>query len=385
LNENKPKLDYSSQLDGLRFFAILMVMIAHWLQWQLYNPIFQKAPYGHGVTLFFVLSGFLITRILLVYKKEYEDGQGSKMKFIKRFYIRRVLRIFPIYYLTLILLYSINYQNTREVAPWLFSYSSNIYQAIHQVFIRDFNHFWSLAVEEQFYLIWPWIIVFIKPKHLTKVIIFSIVLSLITKAYIYFYVHNWMAGSYFTVSCFHALALGAGIAYISLYHKKLAAFIKNPFPVWGMIALYLMMYYVMMVKYESTFYKEVIDEFFFALTAAFIILRASDNGFKLLPKLILENKFIVYSGRISYGIYVYHLFMPGIFYWVSPYLQLYTTSKYTSFVFLYLTTFVVAHISWKLIEKPINRLNKYFPYSMYDKDKKTKPEAATDAAKAAEH
>jgi peptidoglycan/LPS O-acetylase OafA/YrhL len=64
---------------------------------------------------------------------------------------------------------------------------------------------------------------------------------------------------------------------------------------------------------------------------------------------------------------------------------LYTTSKYTSFVFLYLTTFVVAHISWKLIEKPINRLNKYFPYSMYDKDKKTKPEAATDAAKAAEH
>ena len=365
--ETQPKLEYSKQLDGLRFFAIVMVMIAHWLQWDFYNPIFQKAPYGHGVTLFFVLSGFLITRILLVYKNKYEEDGIPKIKFIKNFYIRRVLRIFPIYYLTLILLYSINYKNTHEVAPWLFSYTSNIYQSIHQIFIGDFNHFWSLAVEEQFYLLWPWLIVFIKPKHLVKVILFSITISLLTKAYIFFYMNNWMANSYFTFSCFHALGLGALIAYISLYKQQLAAILKKPLLVWSVIMLYLVVYYFLAIRSEVSIYKSIVDEFFFAVTAAFIILRASQNGFRFLPKLILENKFVVYSGRISYGIYVFHLFMPGLFYTVTQYMKLYTTNKYTLFVLLYLFTFLVAHISWKLIEKPISKLNKYFPYSFTDK------------------
>ncbi len=367
MEKNNLKLEYSSQLDGLRFFAIFMVMIGHWLQLKFTNPIFSKAPFTHGVTLFFVLSGFLITRILLVYKKEYEESRGPRMQLIKNFYIRRVLRIFPIYYLTIILLYSIDYKNSHEIAPWLFTYTSNIYQSIHKVFIDDFNHFWSLAVEEQFYLVWPWIIVFIKPKHVFKVIVFSIIVSILSKAWIYVYTDNWMANQYLMFSCFYALALGALIAYVSIYKITLAENLKKPIWVWSAILMYLAIYYLLVIRNNTPLFVEVFDGLFFAITAAFIILRASQNGFRFIPKYILENKFIVYSGRISYGIYVYHLFMPQLFIFLNRYVQITSTSKYTWFILYFLLTFLVAHISWKIIEKPINKLNKYFPYSMHKK------------------
>ena len=123
------------QLDGLRFFAVLMVMIAHWMQWQWTSPWLTNFPFVHGVTLFFVLSGFLITGILLKYRDRYKEQGLHQGTLIKNFYIRRFLRIFPIYYLTLFFLLSIDYKNTREVFPWLVSYTSNIYQSIHNVYI----------------------------------------------------------------------------------------------------------------------------------------------------------------------------------------------------------------------------------------------------------
>jgi peptidoglycan/LPS O-acetylase OafA/YrhL len=81
------KKEYVVQLDGLRFFAVLMVMIAHWLQWQLTNPIFTNFPFNHGVTLFFVLSGYLISRILFTNNVKYIENNQSKSGLLKSFYI----------------------------------------------------------------------------------------------------------------------------------------------------------------------------------------------------------------------------------------------------------------------------------------------------------
>ena len=72
------------QLDGLRFFAVLMVMIGHWLQWKWTNPVLLKIPFVHGVILFFVLSGFLITRILLSNRDKYNESQKNKFFSIKK-------------------------------------------------------------------------------------------------------------------------------------------------------------------------------------------------------------------------------------------------------------------------------------------------------------
>ena len=93
--------EYIIQFDGLRFYAIFMVMIAHWFQWQFNNPVINGFPFAQGVTLFFVLSGFLITDILIRNKLKYESSARSKKQMVISFYGRRFLRIFPIYYLTL--------------------------------------------------------------------------------------------------------------------------------------------------------------------------------------------------------------------------------------------------------------------------------------------
>lgn len=349
------------QLDGLRFFAVLMVMIAHWIQWQWTNPIAKSIPFVHGVTLFFVLSGFLITRILLQNRDKYNSNNLNKAYLVKNFYIRRFFRIFPIYYLLIIGLFIIDYKNTHELFPWLVTYTSNIYQSINNVYIGDFNHFWSLAVEEQFYLFWPFVILFIKPNRTRTVIIFMILLALITKVFLFVYVGKWMATSYFTLCSMHALGLGALLAYITMYNPTIKTSLSKPKYLYITLILYIGSL-IVQNSYNVGWYKEIFDDFFFAILASFIILRASNNGFKGFAKLILENRFVTYSGKVSYGLYVYHLFMPPLFYYLAPKIGLSINNKYTFFIALYLLTFIISHISWKLIESPINKLKDRVPY-----------------------
>src|ERR1700758_348063 len=354
---------YIIQLDGLRFFAILSVMVGHWLQWQINKPIIQGFPFGNGVTLFFVLSGYLITDILLRNKIKYEEISIPKRGLIKSFYMRRVLRIFPLYLGTIFFLYIISFGNTREIFPWLVTFTSNIYQSIHNVYVGDFNHFWSLAVEEQFYMFWPWLIIFVPIKHTEKLIISLIAISVLTKIYLYVnYPDKWMANSYFTISCMHALGIGALISYWSIYRKNIIAYFSEFKWVYASMIVYFSMHYFGFFT-KLIWYNETLDNFVFALMSGIIINYAAQNKFEGIAKTILENKFVVYSGKISYGLYVFHLFIPG-FFWghLSPLIGLGISNKYTAFVFFYFTTFAMAHISWKLIENPINNLKKNFPY-----------------------
>jgi peptidoglycan/LPS O-acetylase OafA/YrhL len=111
------------QLDGLRAFAIAAVAFSHWV------PEHQFGlPWGTGVQLFFVLSGYLITGILLDSKTD-ENQKQWRMLFVtwRRFYIRRCLRIFPLFYLVLVFALLINLKPIRDTWPWHVSYLSNIY------------------------------------------------------------------------------------------------------------------------------------------------------------------------------------------------------------------------------------------------------------------
>ena len=157
-------LKYYSQLDGLRAFAIISVMIGHWISWDTTNLLLKNGPWSHGVILFFVLSGYLISNILFEQKEKIDSNTITLSTSLKTFYFRRFLRIFPLYYLLLFYLYYINYTNTRAVFWWLATFTSNLLQCKTGEYIGNFNHFWSLAVEEQFYLFWP-ILVFYTPKH----------------------------------------------------------------------------------------------------------------------------------------------------------------------------------------------------------------------------
>lgn len=365
---------YIVQLDGLRFLAIFSVMFGHWTQWQINRPLVNGFPFGNGVTLFFVLSGFLITDILLKNRDKGLQLSIPKDNLIKAFYMRRVLRIFPLYFGTIFFLYFISYKNTREIFPWLATFSSNIYQAINSVYVGDFNHFWSLAVEEQFYLFWPWLIILLPSKHTEKIIVALIFISVVTKFYIFAkYPDKWMANSYFTLSCMHALGIGALIAYWNIYRKDIIAKITEFSWVYASVIIYFSLHYIAYFN-KLNWYIETLDNVFFAVMSALIINYAAQNKFEGVMKKILENKFVLYSGKISYGLYVFHLFVPAFFWeWFSAKIGMQVTNKYTAFIVFYFITFAMAHISWRVMEKPLNDLKSKFPYLK-------KPEAAHQPA-----
>src|SRR5579872_4300046 len=134
--------------------------------------------------------------------------------------------IFPLYFATIIFLFLISYKNTRVFFPWLVTFTSNIYQSVHNVFVDDFNHFWSLAVEEQFYLFWPWLIIFVPTRHIEKLIIGLISVSLLSKIYLFTaHPNKWMANSYFTLCCMHALGIGGLISYWGIYRKNIISYL----------------------------------------------------------------------------------------------------------------------------------------------------------------
>ena len=174
-------------LDGVRGAAILMVLCVHFIgdapaYTAMERALVKVANYGiWGVDLFFVLSGFLITGILY-------DSKGSP-RYFRDFYVRRTLRIFPLYYGVLVILFLVLPALPAPYPPalaesahhqaWLWLYSSNVYLAIHRAWVLPYvGHFWSLAVEEQFYLIWPLVVLSFGRRWLLRICVVVAVLAL---------------------------------------------------------------------------------------------------------------------------------------------------------------------------------------------------------------
>ncbi|MBK8300789.1 MAG: acyltransferase [Chitinophagaceae bacterium] len=184
----KSKVIYFPGLNGLRAIAAIAVVISHITlgleEFDLDPHIFGTFPdgqpmglslAGYGVTIFFVLSGFLITYLLQVEKE-------SQAINIKKFYFRRILRIWPLYYLyfflsvSVAIIYGLGISKT-SVVLYTF-YAANI-PFILGTALPFLSHYWSLGVEEQFYLFWPWVLK--KIKHLEIFIISLIIILVGTK------------------------------------------------------------------------------------------------------------------------------------------------------------------------------------------------------------
>ncbi|HEY8086368.1 MAG TPA: acyltransferase [Polyangiaceae bacterium] len=174
-------------LDGVRGLAILLVLCVHFVgdapaHDALARAVVKVANYGiWGVDLFFVLSGFLITGLL-------HDAKGAPHYF-RDFYVRRTLRIFPLYYgvLTLLFLllpvlptpYPTGLGESARHQAWLWLYASNVYLAIHRAWVLPYvGHFWSLAVEEQFYLVWPFVVLWCSRRALLRLCVVVAALAL---------------------------------------------------------------------------------------------------------------------------------------------------------------------------------------------------------------
>jgi peptidoglycan/LPS O-acetylase OafA/YrhL len=308
---------YFPNLNGIRFLAAFLVIIHHIEQiksllglnsrWD--NP-FVKLIGPLGVILFFVLSGFLITYLLLV-----EENQ-TKTIAVKSFYIRRILRIWPVYYLLIglsfFLFSRISILNLGEWSEHIFD-NLALKLIMFILFLPNLalilfspipyaSQTWSVGVEEQFYLIWPVLMKKVKNK---KMLLYVIVLGYLAikwvgfrfiQKFIFWNTNMETIKSFFDSFSIDCMAIG-GLFAVYLYNKD--KILNVLFSKYVQVIIYTLLV-VLIAKGIKLPYIHF--EFYAILFGVMIVnLAANANSF-----LRLENKLFHYLGKISYGLYMYH-------------------------------------------------------------------------------
>ena len=305
----------SAFLDVLRLGAAFTVFLAHTVLY--WNPrlvaSIQVAAHD-AVIVFFVLSGFLITGILLRYRDQALATQQSKWHYFGVFYSRRMLRIFPIYYLAILIAALVGYAPVRNNLIWHLTYTSNMYMAIKGVTLGNATHLWSLCVEEQFYLLWPLIVIFTPPRFLRRLAVLMIVAGVAYEFVGACFGLGWVATNYTLFGCVVSLGLGALIAINQHQHDEVAT---KRLMQWGS-SVGLIVLIILQVIYAKTasisgdvryqpYYEGFIDAAI-SFSVLPILVAAATNSAGI-QAAVLKWAPLRYIGKISYGIYLYHYFL----------------------------------------------------------------------------
>ena len=351
---------YFPNLNGIRFLAAFFVIIHHIEQFKsllgfdnsFTNP-FINIIGPLGVILFFVLSGFLITYLLLVEEKL------TKNISVKSFYIRRILRIWPLYYLIIglsFLLFSqfsflnvgelsnhVNDNLTLKLILFIF-FLPNLALVLFSP-IPYASQTWSVGVEEQFYLIWPILMRKVKNKKaILYVIIFGylliklIVFRLIQK-FIFWneYMENLKSFFYsFNIDC---MAIGGLFAVYLFKNDKILEILFSKY-------IQIIIYFLLVILITNGIQIPFINFEVYAILFGIVILNLSSNQDSLLK---LENRPFHYLGKISYGLYMYHPIAIVLVLKIFDELKIVNVGiQYISIIF---TTIVVAGFSYKYFER----------------------------------
>ena len=367
-------------IDGLRAIAVLALLAFH----------VNGYDFGfgwQGVQFFFVLSGFLITGILLRMKETLPVKQ-----YFYKFYGRRFLRIFPIYYFYLLILTITLWQgdllplkplrdelqNTiRLQLPYAYLYVYDFFFASSAYQATSFlTHFWSLAVEEQFYIIWPLILFFTPKGKIKNLFLLTIILGPVFRLITFFVYSNHLFPSlldnpYLAIyalpfSHIDAFAMGAYISQFQLPNpRKQLIVLACVIPLLGYFTQYLATGIVdlgtlgyefkMFTAYKFLWGYSILNYFF-----ALIIHNVYRS--KLFLR-VLDHFTLQYLGKISYGIYVYHV---AVIWFIFTVIKGGHARPLGQSIFIYLIaltlTTIISSISFHLFEKPISNLrNKLFP------------------------
>ncbi len=382
VHAHKPRrAQHIPALDGVRGLAIILVLIFHFagLGYSQLPPVFQKL-FGAGwvgVDLFFVLSGFLITSILV-------EAKGSAGYF-KNFYMRRVLRIFPLYYgvlavaLVLLTVYRPNLKAdylavaNHQWALWLYL------QNFVAMDWHGFGHFWSLAVEEHFYMVWPAVVFLLSRRGAIGFCVLLIVSAIGVRVWRELNVpldadaaKLWRESTYtWTICRMDALAIGSllalsahgGAGGIERFRKAapwvLAAAVLA---VGGLFARYGTLNYQMPAIQLAGFTVNAIG------SAALLVIAVTAA-----PKGLVERAFSVsplrFLGKYSYGTYVFHMFVMVLMRIYVPIQDLKPRvgNSGLAAVAVYivggtLISLGVALVSWHLYEKHFLKLKRFFEY-----------------------
>jgi peptidoglycan/LPS O-acetylase OafA/YrhL len=351
--------------DALRFISFLIVFFSH-LSYKYFSDnifILFQGRGNIGVYFFFVLSGFLITYILLTEKKE-----TNSIK-LKNFMLRRVLRIWPLFYVMILFAVItsiiISYLNLASAhvgySPnWLASclFLENYQVIYHNQYANraPLSVMWSLCVEEHFYIIWGLTLFFCKRNQVPKFIISFIFISLTTK---YFFVLNDLKQLEILTNL-DFFMYGAIPAYLIVFYKEQTEkFIQNTL-VWHKISiLFLALIIVLFSGHvdlgEFYFLENSIYGIIFGMVL-FVFLPQEENRFRISDKNILSR-----LGTYTYGLYLIHIIVIILFEKIFIKYNIKFENHFTLYVCLSLTlTIIASYLSYYIIEKPFLKLKNKF-------------------------
>ena len=323
--------------DGIRALAILAVFLGH------RTPL-HATQIGHaGLLAFFALSGFLIVGILHKARLAIETGDGTFADAFGRFFKRRTLRIFPIYYLTLATLAALAWIGhpvvgwRSDALPWHLMYLSNVYEGhVLQAWQGSLTHLWSLAVEEQFYLLAAPLLLLLPSRLHLAVCSGAVAFGIASHAWLLVAEANSVVIFTDSLTNFGVIALGGALrlaAERKIFHRAgqagwplvPALAILGLFPADALTGTWL---------------------FIMPFFVAALVLAISQAQSSRLVRL-LDLPPLAYLGRISYGFYLFH----NLFWIPAPLGG--PLGVLISAAANFAATLILAALSWELIERPL--------------------------------
>ncbi len=369
-------------LDAVRGFACLIVFVAHFFEYVNNRDLSAVEQWGYihliqgagamGVSLFFVLSGFLITYLLI------REKEARKTIHVGFFYMKRILRIWPLFFLIVLITFFIfplatgryDGELTRQHLPWFLTFTINFDRILTNFFGIGNDCagvLWSVAVEEQFYIVWPLIVLIFRKRSFPIVAILIVIGSALFR-HVYKTDNDMLL--YHTASVAGDLALGGLAAYYGFYSEAFRNFFRNR-PTWfrasmlaGIVFVFANHYLLLHAPITA-----VAGRFILAFSFALLI---SDQCFGN-PKQFSAGRipFLSQIGNISYGIYCFHMFLVvGVlkFNLAMGYERLPALLFYLEMLSALLLTVGVSALSYRYFERPILNFRSRFD-SMRDLNK----------------
>ena len=336
-------MQHRLEIDGLRGLSIISVLIYH-LKLNLINGGFL------GVDIFFVISGYLITSIIInkVEKKNFS---------ISEFWDRRIRRVFP--GIILINFFCLTFgifimfpddllELSKSSFSSLFLYSNYFFWKIIGYFnnlseLKPLLHTWSLSIEEQFYLFFPLLLIFLKNINIKKNFILNILIVLLVLSFllsIYASRHHPSANFYFIFTRVWEILLGC-----------ILVFFKRKIKIKYLNEICLIIIFLFLIFFDKNFYHPSFLTLFFLISVSILIVSNHDKSH--VSNFILKSKILIFFGVISYSLYLWHV---PIFTFYK-YLKLFEINLIEKFILFFLSIFI-SFLSWRYIENPIRNRKK---------------------------
>ncbi|WP_313581682.1 acyltransferase [Chishuiella sp.] len=345
-------MKYFNTFDAIRFFAFFTVFLQHLPRYQSEILDFFMRSGAIGVQIFFILSGFLISYILIIEKEE-----KHKIN-LKNFFFRRILRIWPLYYLMILFAFltpyilnflSLDSSNDGYEPNWFYPllFLENYQMMINNSFanVSPLRVMWSLCIEEHFYIVWGVVFYFLSSKRIPLFFLLSIIISLIFR----FIYKNYMINDIDLNTNILYFSFGGILSYILVYKEnvinelgKIPRYIKN------IIALFCILLYFLIpsLKIDSVIFEPL-------LVGSITSLLISLTLCKKHPLLINKNNIFSRLGKYTYAMYLFHTILINLIVKFSSNFSL-------IFLLSLITTIISSILSYYLFENQFLKLKKFF-------------------------